>query len=136
MNKKIKTVINIVLLVLLIVTSIYTIIHYFFNYSKTDWFASSGNGYTVIGKEIGMPSWGGTSKALIEVYDTAEKTNIDNNNEFLSESNYEVSIKEDHIALKLYNYDGKICGAYRFYYEDFKEEKSWTLKKLINTLFL
>lgn len=131
MNKKIKTVINIVLLVLLIVTSIYTIIHYFFKYSKTDWFECSGNGYTVIGKEIGMPSWGGTSKALIEIYDTDEnriivqfETNIDNNNEFLSESNYEVSIKEDHIALKLYNYDGKICGAYRFYYEDFKEKKS------------
>lgn len=127
MKKTVKIILKIVLIIWLIIASVYTVLHYFFTYSKSDWFEFSHNGYTVIGKEIGIPSWGGTSKALIEIYDTDEnriivqfETHIDTNGEFLSESNYNVSINDDYIALSFYNYDGKVASAYRIYFEDFK----------------
>ena len=132
MNKKLITI-NIIITILLVITSICTILFFFSNNSNSssDWFKQSGKGYTVVGKRIGEPSWGGTSKALIEIYDAKTntiilqfETGINTNGNSLSDNNYNISINDDHIALIFYNENESISGSYRFYYEDFKGVES------------
>lgn len=127
MNKKLITI-HIIFACLLIITSICTILFFFSNNSSSDWFKQSGKGYTVVGKRIGEPSWGGTSKALIEIYDTDTntiilqfETGIHTNGNSLSDKNYNISINDDYIALRFYNENKSISGVYRFYYEDLRE---------------
>ena len=132
MSKKL-VIVNALALILLIITSICTIL---FLFSKDDdssqsWFKKTGNGYTVTGKMLGVPSIAGTSKALIEIYDHDRekiiiqfKTGIDTDHRSLSDDNYALSFNDDHISLTFYNANGTISGSYRFYYEDLISEMS------------
>lgn len=131
MNKKIIAI-NIIVFILLIITSICTIMFIFSNNSKTAsiWFKQSVNGYTVVGKRIGEPSWGGTSKALIEIFDDETnavimqfETGINTDGNSLSDNNYKISANDDYISLIFYNEHGVQNGSYRFYYEDLNNAK-------------
>ena len=125
MNKKLKTSLCITLIVLLIIVGTLNLILFFIEKHRFEWFRENGGGYSVVGKGIGEPSWGGTSKVLIELYETDKntllnqfETMIDTDGNSLTEQNYKVSIGNDHITLVLYNNDKTLSGAYRFYYED------------------
>ena len=128
---KILRIILIIILAPLTVMGVIFIFCFFSDYYRTEWFKRTDNGFSIVGKAIGEPSWGGTTRALIELYEADKnkllnqfETTIDTNGNSLTEQNYEISINNNHIALVLYNYDNTICGAYRFYYEDYIEDIS------------
>lgn len=128
MNKRIA-ILNVIIFILLLITSICTFMFFFSidSHSTSNWFQESERGYTVIGKEIDDTSWGGTSKALIEIYDSAKnkiiiqfETGIQTNGKSLADNNYDLSINDDHIFIAFFNDDGSLSGTYRFYYKDFE----------------
>ena len=132
MNKKLVFV-NAIVFILLLITSICTIMFFFSNNSDStsNWFEKSDRGYTVIGKEIGDASWGGYSKALVEIYDSEKnkiiiqfEAGIQTDGKSLADNNYNLSINDDHIFIAFYNNNGTLSGAYRFYYKDFKIDNS------------
>ena len=77
MNKKL-VFINVIVFILLLITSICTIMFFFSNDSDStrNWFEKSERGYTITGKEIGKASWGGTSRARIEIYDSEKSKSL------------------------------------------------------------
>ena len=132
MNKKIVFV-NVIVFILLLITSICTIMFFFSNDSDSasNWFKKSERGYTITCKEIGKASWGGTSRARIEIYDSEKnkiiiqfETGIQTNGKSLSDNNYNLSINDDHISIAFFNDNGSLSGTYRFYYKDFKNDNS------------
>lgn len=126
--KKAHRIINIIAALLLVITSICTVLFLITDNSRptSEWFRKSEKGYTVVGKQSIGTSWGGTSRALIEIFDTDNKvivqfeTGIATDGKSLSEKNYRLSVNDDYIALAFYNENKTLSGAYRFYYEDFK----------------
>ncbi|SEK89573.1 hypothetical protein [Ruminococcus albus] len=131
MNKKLSITIIVVLLILSLVTVPYTVVNYFHNDTKVEWFQEQcGSGYTLIGKEHGAPFLNGKTEVQIEVYDNDRKkfilsfnTKIDNSGSSLSKDNYNIVANDESFSLVLYDKDKEICGTYSFYYKDLSNIK-------------
>lgn len=128
MSKKIYICIIAVLVCLLLITGIYTIIHYYFNYDAVEWFRESiGDGdFLIVGEEIGNPFFGDERDVEIHIFDyinndlmtSSFKTRIANNGEKLTSDNYKIEYNEKYIKIVLIDSD-KHTSAYTFFFEDF-----------------
>ena len=116
------SIINIVLLALVS-------IDYIFNYRYEEWFSRYLNNdrYSVYVEEKDTDQiWIGCRDIVVYIQDRQNKnilanysTRIDNNGYPLDDNNYYLESNDNYILLKFFNYDCSICGAYRFYFEDY-----------------
>ena len=131
MRKKKVWLVIVLLVLLLVLTGSYTVFHYFYNRSVNDWFSEEcGSNYTVVGKEVGFPILNGKTEAQIELYDNSSKTFvatvtvcIKNGGLPLANDNYDIDYMDDYIRVTLYDKDQKICGAFRWYFDDFSDNE-------------
>lgn len=129
MNKKVYIGIIIVLIVMLLITGTYSVVHYFYNYSSQEWFRESikDGEYVIVGEEIGNTMLEGNTQVEISIFDhinkaymTSFKTEIKNQGKRLSEDNYNIEATEEYIKIELIDFDGQTKVGYRFFFEDFK----------------
>lgn len=127
MSKTASRITIVILSALTLLFGAYTGVHYFYNYSTTEWFIEDVNGdkYTVIAKEVGMPFFDGNSHVSIAIKDndksrfvTSFSCEIDNEGKELSDSNYDLAATDEYIRLSFFDNDGSVSSAYRFYYSD------------------
>ena len=129
MNKTKYRIIIAVLLVINIVLLALVFIDYVFNYRYEEWFSRYLNNdrYLVYVDEKDRDQiWIGCRDIEVYVQDLQNKkilanfhTRIDNNGYPLDAKNYYLESNDKYIQLKFFDYDGSICSAYRFYFEDY-----------------